>query len=125
MATKKLDPEMTCRGRWSVCGGKNPSRSAAWHICQECTDKRIVAMKAAVDPTPVKEAKTKAPSARKRGPRPSREPVARVPETMAALVTPTEEKKADTATGSKAIRKVLEAQRRAAVRYAPLASDRR
>ena len=106
--TRKLDPEMTCRGKWSVCGGANPSRSAVWHICQECTDKRTIAM----DKT------AKAPSARKRGPRPSRKPV-----------TATEKKKVDMATkqkkDDKAIRKVIKAQRRAEVRYAPLASDRK
>ena len=86
--TRKFDPEMTCRGRWSVCDGKNPSRSAAWHICQECTDKRTGAMRAAADPTPG-----------------TREGTPQMTD--------------------KAISKALEAQRRAAVRYAPLASDRR
>lgn len=36
----------TCRGKWSQCGGVNPSRSTTWHLCQECTDVRSASMKA-------------------------------------------------------------------------------
>lgn len=58
MATTKPDPTTMCRGKWSVCGGKNPARSADWHICVECTKKRAAAMRAE-KPAPT-EATTKA-----------------------------------------------------------------
>lgn len=45
-----------CRGKWSACGGINPSKSVEWKICLACTAKRAAAMKAA------KPAPTKAPA---------------------------------------------------------------
>lgn len=85
MATKKqLDPKMTCRGKWSVCGGTEPSISAKWHLGADCTKKRAEAMKkAAAEIKPPKakaEPKPKAAAApvRKTPPAPKREPVARV-----------------------------------------------
>jgi hypothetical protein len=45
--TAKPKSETQCRGKWSVCKGKNPSRSEDWHLCEDCTDKRAKAMKAA------------------------------------------------------------------------------
>lgn len=35
--TPKTGPKTMCRGRWSKCGGKFPSRSESWHLCQACT----------------------------------------------------------------------------------------
>ncbi len=104
-ATPKADPAVgLCRGKWSACGGVNPSRSADWHICQECTDKRSAAMKAskaapattATAPQKAKAAPKAAaaskvtpvhPTTRRPAPRPKAEPVQRVP--VAAMATPT------------------------------------
>lgn len=32
--------ETRCRGKHSVCGGINDAKSAKWHLCQPCTDRR-------------------------------------------------------------------------------------
>jgi hypothetical protein len=42
--------ETHCRGKWSVCKGKNLAKSEDWHLCDgpgSCTEKRAKAMKAA------------------------------------------------------------------------------
>lgn len=34
-----------CRGRWSQCGGRNVNvNDVSWHICNDCSIKRAVAM---------------------------------------------------------------------------------
>ena len=36
-----------CKGKWSVCGGKNEKSSKiGWNLCPDCTDKRAAAMAA-------------------------------------------------------------------------------
>ena len=36
-----------CKGKWSVCGGKNEKSSkVGWNLCPDCTDKRAAAMAA-------------------------------------------------------------------------------
>ena len=69
--TAKPKIETHCRGKWSVCKGKNPSRSEDWHLCQDCTDKRAKAMKAA------KPAPAKKPAAKPKATKPSGTTMAR------------------------------------------------
>jgi hypothetical protein len=45
--TSKPKIETQCRGKWSVCKGKNPARSEDWHLCVDCTAKRAATLKAA------------------------------------------------------------------------------
>lgn len=96
MATRKatLDPKMTCRGKWSACGGTEPSISAKWHLGAACTKKRADQMKvAAAEIKPPKSAK-QAPAkivaiADRKPPTPKREPVARVASIVAPIPTVT------------------------------------
>lgn len=89
--TPALKPEDACRGRHSQCGGKNPAKSASWHLCAgpgSCTEKYRAMKKAAstkppANPTPAKI--TKVSTARKAPPAPPREAHSRI----AALVVPT------------------------------------
>ena len=81
--TPKLDPKMTCRGKWSVCGGTEPSISAKWHLGAACTKKRAEALKktAAEIKPPKAKAELKPNAAapvRKTPPALKREPIARV-----------------------------------------------
>lgn len=92
MATKKLDPKMTCRGKWSACGGTEPSISAKWHLGAACTKKRAEAMKkTAAEIKPPKAAPKVAvvkPATPTRKPAPrSSAPVQRVAATAAPIPT--------------------------------------
>lgn len=42
---------LPCTGKWSRCGGANPSKSATWRICVACTAARKVAMQERQAPT--------------------------------------------------------------------------
>lgn len=37
-------PSGQCRGKWSRCGGTNPSKSATWRLCDDCTKARAEVM---------------------------------------------------------------------------------
>jgi hypothetical protein len=70
----KKDVLTTCRSEkgYSKCGGKNPSISAKWHLCQPCTVIFRAAKRAAAKAAPTKPAKVVALPTRKPAPAPAR-----------------------------------------------------
>jgi hypothetical protein len=62
--TNPTGDDTKCRGRWSKCGGKNPAKSASWHLCAgpgSCTEKYRAMKKAEQASKPATPKAAKAP----------------------------------------------------------------